>query len=139
MGFRRATGTGAITGVTLANGEELPCTHVVLATGHSARDIYELLAESGVRLISKGFALGVRIEHPQPLINRIQYGRFASHPKLPNAAYRVAHTEDERGHCEMTHAQRSSSTVRRRRSITVVSSSGGTTTVRSSTRGCARR
>lgn len=97
VGFRRATGTGAITGVTLANGEELPCTHVVLATGHSARDIYELLAESGVRLISKGFALGVRIEHPQPLINRIQYGRFASHPKLPNAAYRVAHTEDERG------------------------------------------
>jgi uncharacterized FAD-dependent dehydrogenase len=50
-----------------------------------------------VRLVSKGFALGVRIEHPQPLINRIQYGRFASHPKLPNAAYRVAHTEEDRG------------------------------------------
>ncbi|HEX6239928.1 MAG TPA: NAD(P)/FAD-dependent oxidoreductase [Polyangiales bacterium] len=84
-------------GLRLADGEELTCTHAVLATGHSARDVYELLADSGVPLISKGFALGVRIEHPQPLINQIQYGRFAAHPKLPNAAYRVAHTEDERG------------------------------------------
>jgi uncharacterized FAD-dependent dehydrogenase len=99
VGFRRAgPGQGArISGLTLASGEELSCTHVVLATGHSARDVYELLNESGVRLVSKGFALGVRIEHPQPLINRIQYGRFSSHPKLPNAAYRVAHTEDDRG------------------------------------------
>jgi uncharacterized FAD-dependent dehydrogenase len=99
VGFRRTgPGQGArISGLTLASGEELSCTHVVLATGHSARDVYELLNESGVRLVSKGFALGVRIEHPQPLINRIQYGRFSSHPKLPNAAYRVAHTEDDRG------------------------------------------
>jgi uncharacterized protein len=88
---------GRVARVRLATGEEIEADAVVLATGHSARDIYELLAESGVRLVSKGFALGVRIEHPQPLINRIQYGRFASHPRLPNAAYRVAHTEDERG------------------------------------------
>ncbi|HKO95291.1 MAG TPA: NAD(P)/FAD-dependent oxidoreductase, partial [Polyangiaceae bacterium] len=99
VGFRRdGPSQGArISGLTLASGEELSCTHVVLATGHSARDVYELLGESGVRLVSKGFALGVRIEHPQPLINRIQYGRFSSHPKLPNAAYRVAHTEEDRG------------------------------------------
>lgn len=83
--------------VVLANGEELGAEAVVLATGHSARDVYELLDGMGVRLQAKGFALGVRIEHPQPLINRIQYGRFASHPKLPNAAYRLAHTENNRG------------------------------------------
>jgi uncharacterized FAD-dependent dehydrogenase len=70
---------------------------VVLATGHSARDIFVMLSEAGVPLEAKAFALGVRIEHPQPLINRIQYGRFASHPKLPNAAYRVAETVDGRG------------------------------------------
>jgi len=88
---------GRVSRVRLASGEELEADAVVLATGHSARDIYELLSESGVGLVAKGFALGVRIEHPQPLINQIQYGRFASHPRLPNAAYRLAHTEDERG------------------------------------------
>jgi uncharacterized protein len=88
---------GAARGVRLHTGEELEGDTVVLATGHSARDIYELLDARGVRLVPKGFALGARIEHPQPLINRIQYGRFAAHPKLPNAAYRVAFTEEERG------------------------------------------
>ncbi len=88
---------GHVRGVTLADGRELGCEALVLATGHSARDIYEMLDQAGVRLVPKGFALGVRIEHPQPLINRIQYGRFASHPRLPNAAYRIAHTEGERG------------------------------------------
>jgi uncharacterized FAD-dependent dehydrogenase len=88
---------GHVRGVRLADGTELGAEAVVLATGHSAGDIYELLDGLGVRLTSKGFALGVRIEHPQPLINRIQYGRFAAHPKLPNAAYRLAHTEGDRG------------------------------------------
>jgi uncharacterized FAD-dependent dehydrogenase len=86
-----------VRGVRLSTGEELFADSVVLATGHSARDIYELLDAQGVRLVSKRFALGARIEHPQPLINRIQYGRFAAHPKLPNAAYRLAFTEEERG------------------------------------------
>ncbi len=88
---------GRISGVRLADGREIEARAVVLATGHSARDVFTLLAEVGVRLEAKAFALGVRIEHPQPLINRIQYGRFASHPLLPNAAYRVAETVDERG------------------------------------------
>lgn len=88
---------GALRSVTLADGSELGADAVVLATGHSARDVYELLAASGVRLLAKGFALGVRIEHPQPLINRLQYGGFASHPKLPNAAYRVAYSAEDRG------------------------------------------
>ncbi|MFT3926019.1 MAG: FAD-dependent oxidoreductase [Myxococcales bacterium] len=93
----RKNARGHVQGVVLADGRELACEALVLATGHSARDVYEMLDDAGVRLIAKGFALGVRIEHPQPLINRIQYGRFANHPRLPNAAYRIAHTEGERG------------------------------------------
>lgn len=88
---------GAVTGVRLADGTELAADAVVVATGHSARDVFTLLAEAGVRLEAKAFALGVRIEHPQPLINGIQYGRAAGHPRLPAAAYRLAHTVRERG------------------------------------------
>jgi uncharacterized protein len=88
---------GRVLGVRLADGREIDARAVVLATGHSARDIFVMLAEAGVQLEAKAFALGVRVEHPQPLINRIQYGRFADHPKLPNAAYRVAETVEGRG------------------------------------------
>jgi len=56
-----------------------------------------MLAELGVRLEPKSFALGVRIEHPQPLINRIQYGPLATHKALPAAPYRLAETIDARG------------------------------------------
>ena len=84
-------------GVRLADGREITGDAVVLATGHSARDVFEWLAESGAKLEAKPFALGVRIEHPQPLINRIQYGAAANHPNLPNAAYRIAETVDGRG------------------------------------------
>jgi uncharacterized FAD-dependent dehydrogenase len=86
-----------VTGVRLADGREIEARAVVLATGHSARDVFVMLAETGVKLEAKPFALGVRIEHPQPLINRIQYGSFANHPKLPNASYRVAETVQGRG------------------------------------------
>jgi uncharacterized FAD-dependent dehydrogenase len=86
-----------VTGVRLADGSELGADAVVLATGHSARDVFELLLAAGVTLESKPFALGVRIEHPQPLINRIQYGRDALHPRLPNAAYRLASDVEGRG------------------------------------------
>lgn len=84
-------------GVRLATGEELVADATVLATGHSARDIYDLLLRRAVALEAKAFALGVRIEHPQPLIDAIQYGADAKHPKLPAASYRIAHTEDGRG------------------------------------------
>ena len=91
-------GTGRrITGVRLQDGEEIGAEAVVLATGHSARDVFLMLVEAGVTLTPKPFALGVRIEHPQPFINEIQYGKHANHPKLPNAAYRLAHTESGRG------------------------------------------
>jgi uncharacterized FAD-dependent dehydrogenase len=86
-----------IQGVRLESGEELGADAVVLATGHSARDVFQMLHDVGVTLEPKAFALGVRIEHPQPFINRVQYGRNAQHPKLPNAPYRLAFTESGRG------------------------------------------
>jgi uncharacterized FAD-dependent dehydrogenase len=94
----RPAGDGRrVAGVRLSDGSELGADAVVLATGHSARDVLELLLEAGVALEPKPFALGVRIEHPQPLVNRIQYGRAELHPKLPNAAYRLAAQVDGRG------------------------------------------
>jgi uncharacterized FAD-dependent dehydrogenase len=86
-----------IAGVRLSDGSELGADAVVLATGHSARDVLELLLAAGVTLEPKPFALGVRIEHPQPLVNQIQYGRRDLHPKLPNASYRLAAQVDGRG------------------------------------------
>jgi uncharacterized FAD-dependent dehydrogenase len=59
--------------------------------------VFEMVARAEVRLEPKAFALGVRIEHPQPLINRIQYGEQAGHPRLRSAAYSVAREVDGRG------------------------------------------
>lgn len=88
---------GVVEGVRLQDGDEIGADAVVVATGHSARDAYTFLADAGARLQPKPFALGVRIEHPQPLINEIQYGVHAGHPKLPAAAYRLSQTVEERG------------------------------------------
>ncbi|HEY4116367.1 MAG TPA: FAD-dependent oxidoreductase, partial [Byssovorax sp.] len=87
-----------IRGVRLADGTDLLGRAVVLATGHSARDVHALLARARVELAAKPFAMGVRIEHPQPLVDRIQWGKAAGHPKLPAAPYRLAFTPaDGRG------------------------------------------
>lgn len=86
-----------IRGVLLADGTVVGGDAVVLATGHSARDVFEMLAALGLRLEAKPFALGVRMEHPQALINRIQYGSLWNHPRLPNADYRLSRTEAGRG------------------------------------------
>ncbi len=94
------TGTGSerrVSGVVCADGSRYAAEAVIVATGHSARDVLEMLDAAGCRLENKAFALGVRIEHPQPLINRIQYGAQANHPRLPNADYHLAHTEQGRG------------------------------------------
>lgn len=87
---------GVATGVTLAGGEVMEASAVVLATGHSARDVYELLHSAGHPLEAKPFALGVRIEHPQSFINGVQYGRNASDPRLPSAAYSLVDSEEPR-------------------------------------------
>jgi uncharacterized FAD-dependent dehydrogenase len=90
------TRDGRAIGVRLADGSELVGRAVVVVTGHSARDVLDLLARAGVRLEAKPFAMGVRIEHPQPLIDQIQYGRAAGHAKLPAAAYKLAFTPDDK-------------------------------------------
>jgi hypothetical protein len=88
---------GRVRGVRLADGERVAASAVVLACGHAARDVYAWLANGGVALQPKGFAVGFRVEHPQPLIDRIQYGREAGHPALPAAEYRLARTDGGRG------------------------------------------
>lgn len=90
-------GPSRVAGVRLQDGTTLEAEHVVLATGHSARDVYALLARAGQTLEPKAFALGVRIEHPQSLINEIQYGKHAADPRLPSAAYKLADSADELG------------------------------------------
>src|SRR6185295_13424606 len=62
---------------------------VVLAVGHSARPVYEWLVAAGAAIERKGLAVGVRIEHPQPVIDRLQYGAAAGHPDLPPAFYEL--------------------------------------------------
>jgi len=77
---------------------ELSTDHVILAIGHSARDTFERLLHSGVTMEQKPFAVGVRIEHTQELINKIQYANFAGHPALGAADYRmVVHLQNGRG------------------------------------------
>ena len=88
---------GRVRGVRLRSGDELPADVVVLAVGHSARSIYELCARRGVDLVARPFAIGARIEHPQPLIDRLQYGRAAAHPRLPAAFYHVTATVPGQG------------------------------------------
>ena len=80
-----------IRGVQLDNGEALSADHVVLAIGHSARDTFTALHEQGVHLEAKPFSIGVRIEHPQALIDRARLGKFAGHPKLGAADYKLVH------------------------------------------------
>jgi uncharacterized protein len=85
-----------VRGVRLADGTELAARAVVLATGHSARDVFQMLSDAGHPLEAKPFAIGVRIEHPQQLINQIQYGKHAGHAKLPSAAYKLVDSRFER-------------------------------------------
>ncbi len=81
---------GAVVGVRLRDGEVIDADRVVLAVGHSAREFYGWLAEAGVAMEPKPFAVGYRVEHRQQLINEIQYGEWASEPDLPTADYRLA-------------------------------------------------
>ncbi len=89
--------TGTIHGAVTAAGDEFTGEAVILATGHSARDIFRLLLHRSVLIEPKPFAMGVRIEHPQPLIDRIQYNNAAGDLRLPAASYRLASTVNDRG------------------------------------------
>ena len=80
------------------NNEKVPCENVIIATGHSARDTFEMLKGKGAEMVRKPFAAGVRIEHLQADINKALYGDFASHPALSAADYKLsAHLENGRG------------------------------------------
>jgi len=80
-----------ILGVTLASGETLASTHVILALGHSARDTFEMLHARGVYMEAKAFSIGFRIEHPQSLIDRARLGPNAGNPLLGAADYKLVH------------------------------------------------
>lgn len=84
-------------GVIVNDKDEHRAKAVILATGHSARDIYYLLAKKGVEMEAKPYALGVRIEHPQPLIDAIQYRQKPRETALPAASYRLACQVKDRG------------------------------------------
>jgi hypothetical protein len=85
------------TGVMLADTTLIEAEAVILATGHSAREIYELLYERGISIEAKTFAVGVRAEHPQTLIDSIQYNQPQRGPYLPPATYSFIEQVDQRG------------------------------------------
>jgi uncharacterized FAD-dependent dehydrogenase len=82
---------GQVRAVVLENGERIAADHVVLAVGHSARDTFQMLYERGVYIEAKPFSVGFRIEHPQSLIDRARFGKFAGHPLLGAADYKLVH------------------------------------------------
>lgn len=92
--LRVIAANGAVHGVTYQDAqgheEDVETDAVILAIGHSARDTVESLYGQGVNMMQKPFSVGARIEHPQELINRAQYGRFAGHPALGAADYKLA-------------------------------------------------
>ena len=91
---------GQIAGVEIAtpNGREtIDCAALVLAIGQGARDTYRMLERENVSMAPKAFAVGVRIEHPQDLIDRAQFGELAGHPRLGAAEYRLTAQSGERG------------------------------------------
>lgn len=76
----------------IVNGQQIPCEALILAIGHSSRDTYEMLYKNDIAMTVKPFAVGVRIEHSQKMIDENQYGKFAGHPKLKAADYRLTYT-----------------------------------------------
>jgi uncharacterized FAD-dependent dehydrogenase len=95
-----AGGQRRLRGVTLADGSEIRADHVVLALGHSARDTFGMLHQRGVYVEAKPFSIGLRIEHPQSLIDQARFGPQAGHAILGAADYKLVH------HCSGAHAGR---------------------------------
>jgi len=86
---------GRLTAVHCNDQDQFACRHLVLAIGHSARDTYAALTRHKLILEPKPFAIGLRVEHPQDLIDRIQYGR--PHPALPKADYALTYNNETTG------------------------------------------
>jgi uncharacterized FAD-dependent dehydrogenase len=88
---------GVLQRLEINSSKKIDVNEVVLATGHSARDIFELLHRKEIKIEYKPFSLGVRIEHPQELINSIQYHGERSSEYLPQASYSLVHQVDGKG------------------------------------------
>ncbi|MEK6726191.1 MAG: FAD-dependent protein [Deltaproteobacteria bacterium] len=88
---------GKIESIVINKAREIRTDLLILAIGNSARDTYEALSKAGVKLENKPFAIGFRVEHPQRLIDGIQYGKAAGHPKLPPAEYLLTHNMPHMG------------------------------------------
>jgi len=84
-------GNGRISGVITGAGETLLSDHIVLAIGHSARDTFQMLWDTGVYIEAKPFSIGFRIEHPQSMIDTARFGACAGHPMLGAADYKLVH------------------------------------------------
>jgi uncharacterized FAD-dependent dehydrogenase len=84
-------GVKQVTGVVLNNGDRIATSHLVLAVGHSARDTFEMLHKRGVYIEPKPFSIGLRIEHPQSLIDRARYGKNAGNTLLGAADYKLVY------------------------------------------------
>jgi uncharacterized FAD-dependent dehydrogenase len=82
---------GQVRGLHLSNGTRIATEHAVLAVGHSARDTFQMLLDAGVYMEAKPFSVGFRIEHPQSIIDRARFGRFAGNPVLGPADYKLVH------------------------------------------------
>lgn len=80
-----------VIGVRLSDGTEIASRHVILATGHSARDMMVSLYNDGVSIQAKPFSVGVRVEHPQSMIDKVRFGSQAGHEKLGAADYKLVH------------------------------------------------
>ncbi len=88
---------GALDSVEINGQTEIKVSTAVLAVGHSARNIYRLLHQKGVTMLPKAFAVGVRLEHPQEVIDYMQYGEFAGHPALGPADYNFTYQDRATG------------------------------------------
>lgn len=86
-----------VVAITTNHQQVYPCKNIILATGHSARDIFYLLHHKGVKVEAKGFALGVRIEHPRQLIDSIQYHGDEACEMLPPASYSLVTQVKDQG------------------------------------------
>ena len=82
---------GRVRGVSTSDGQQIDADHVVLALGHSARDTFAVLHARGVFMEAKPFSIGLRIEHPQSIIDRARFGPSAGHPILGAADYKLVH------------------------------------------------
>ena len=88
---------GKLKKIVLSNGSAIACSALILSVGHSARDTYEMLFAKGFAMEAKPFSIGARVEHPQNLIDKAQYGEFAGHPKLGAADYALIWHDRKKG------------------------------------------